>query len=327
MLIVSNYHYIREDFTAPYPSIFGVTPKQFRKQLEELAKYGKFISVAELEGYRMKEFDANYFLITFDDGLKEQYELAKPILDEMGIPFICFINSSNFQEKEVSLVHKIHLLRSRLSSQEILKALQEFSSIQLKEEEKILAILHYNYDPEETAVLKYLLNFKMNIEQQQEFIDPLFRGFFNNEKVVADLYFTEEMLYKLQEQNALGSHSHHHLPLGQISTEELKAELEESQKFFCNSFGSSTKLISYPYGSAEASLGIAAEVENAGYKIGFSMERAANVSLRKDSLLVARFDCNDLPLGKNDIFKGADPFKNAATRKWQLHEDRTLNQQ
>lgn len=325
MLIVSNYHYIREDFTAPHPSIFGLTPKQFRKQLEELAKYGSFISGEELIGLRKKQLDRNYFLITFDDGLREQYELAKPILDEMGIPFLFFINTSNFQEKEVSLVHKIHLLRSRISSEDILEMLRKTDSVRLSPEEKSLAILHYNYDPESTAILKYLLNFKMSLKKQQEFVGPLFRQLFEEKKIAADLYFTEGMLHTLYKQDSLGSHSHHHVPLGQITAEEVKEELEQSQEFFRRKFGQISKVISYPFGSAEASLGISAEVEKAGFEIGFSMERAANHSLKENSLLLARYDCNDLPLGKNDLFKGKDPFENSSIRKWHLHENRSVN--
>lgn len=165
MLIVSNYHYIREDFKAEYPSIFGLTPKQFRLQLEELSKAGSFISQKDLLKFRDKKFDKNYILITFDDGLKEQYALAKPILDAMGIPFIFFINTANFVEKKVSLVHKIHLLRSRLSSAEIMMELSEISSFELSPREKALAVFHYNYDEEQTALLKYLLNFKMSLLQ------------------------------------------------------------------------------------------------------------------------------------------------------------------
>ena len=325
MLIVSNYHYIREDFSAPHESIFGLMPRQFRKQLEELAKYGSFISGAELLSFKNRAFDRNYFLITFDDGLKEQYELAKPILDEMGIPALFFINSVNFEEKEISLVHKIHLLRSQLSSEAILAAIKSFRHIELDGHEKMLAIKHYNYDPEETAVLKYLLNFKMNLMEQQQLISPLFQEVFDEQKTASKLYFSEEMLQELQEQQFLGSHSHSHVPLGQITAKELKAELDRSQNFFRSKFGKSCKIISYPYGSAEASLGISAEVEKAGFEIGFTMERAGNGSLQQDSLLLARYDCNDLPLGKNDLFKGKDPFINSTIRKWHRHENSSVN--
>lgn len=327
MLIVSNYHYIREDFTAPFPSIFGLTPRQFRRQLEELAKYGSFISGEELSGFRTKELNHNYFLITFDDGLKEQYELAKPILEEMGIPALFFINTSNFQEKEVSLVHKIHLLRSQISSEELLKTLQEQFALELSQEEKALAEFHYNYDPQKTAVLKYLLNFKMSIKQQQEVIDPLFDQFFNKKNVASELYFSDHMLKELQQQNSLGSHSHRHVPLGQLSADEVKEELESSQDFFRRNFGTISRTISYPFGSAAASMGISAAAETAGFGIGFSMERAGNQSLKDDSLLLARYDCNDLPLGKNDLFKGKDPFQHTLIRKWHRHESSSANKQ
>ena len=40
MLIALNYHYIREDFTSKYQSIFGLKPQEFEHQLIELSKYG-----------------------------------------------------------------------------------------------------------------------------------------------------------------------------------------------------------------------------------------------------------------------------------------------
>ena len=326
MLIVSNYHYIREDFTAPFPSIFGLTPKQFRKQLEELSKHGDFISQEDLMGFRNKAFDKNYFLITFDDGLKEQYELAKPILDKMGIPAIFFINTANFEEKKVSLVHKIHLLRSEIAPGELLEEIKAFEFANLTTKEKALAIGHYNYDDEQTAILKYLLNFKMDLQEQQNLIDPLFSEVFDERKVGSELYFEERMLQDLHSRNALGSHAHNHLPLGQLTQEEVAAELGTTQKFFRRKFGRVAMSISYPYGSLEACIGIGQTVEKGGLELGFTMERAANISLEENSLLLSRYDCNDLPLGKNDLFKGRNPFEISLTRKWHLHENGSVNQ-
>jgi hypothetical protein len=160
MLIVCNYHYIRTHFQSPFPSIFGVTPLEFENQLCELSKIGEFINQFKL----INEIDSilssskNYILITFDDGLKEQFEIAKPILDKLNIPAIFFINSLNFVEKEVSLVHKIHLLRSQISAKDLLNGIQnEFLSetINLTEEEINKAKVHYNYDDCESANLKY----------------------------------------------------------------------------------------------------------------------------------------------------------------------------
>jgi peptidoglycan/xylan/chitin deacetylase (PgdA/CDA1 family) len=320
MLIVSNYHYIREDFTSKYPSIFGLTPKQFRQQMEELSKEGNFISQRDLLKFREKKFDKNYILITFDDGLKEQYNLAKPILDEMGIPFIFFINTANFDEKIVSLVHKIHLLRSQLSSREILMELSKISQLDLTPQEKSLAILHYNYDEEETAHLKYLLNFKMSALQQQEFINPLFEQLFDENSQNSELYFDEEMLQILYDQEALGSHSHNHLPLGKMNTEDINNELKRTQNFFRQNFGQPATSLSYPYGSQEASTNISEKVSSHGFKLGFTMERAMNNSLKVDPFLIARYDCNDMPLGKNELFKAGKLFQDSQLRNWYKYE-------
>ncbi len=321
MLIVSNYHYIREDFTAKHPSIFGLTPKQFRLQMEELSKAGNFISQKALVDFRDKKFDKNYILITFDDGLKEQYEIAKPILDAMGIPFIFFINTANFAERKVSLVHKIHLVRSRLSSEEILMELSKISLFELSPREKALAVFHYNYDEEQTALLKYLLNFKMSLPQQQDFINPLFKQLFEEESLNSELYFDERMLQVLDKQDALGSHSHNHVPLGQISSKELQKELKQSQDFFRQKFGKPAISISYPYGSLEASTAISEQVSGHGFELGFTMERAMNNSLEEDSLLLSRFDCNDMPLGKNELLKAEKLFQESQLRNWYKNEN------
>lgn len=316
MLIVANYHYIRENFSAPYPSIFGLSSQQFKKQLEALSKQGSFISQQELLEFRQRPFDKNYLFITFDDGLKEQYELAKPILDAMGIPFLFFINTWNYQEKKVSLVHKIHLLRSRISSEELLNELAKHTALTLDPEDEKLALFHYNYDEEKTAILKYLLNFKLSIPQQQNFVDPLFQQMYNEETLAAELYFDQSMLQELHSLNSLGSHSHSHLPLGQLTKEHIQEELELTQKFFINTLGKPAKAISYPYGSFEACYGIKDQVMANGFELGFTMERAVNRSLQEDSLLLSRYDCNDLPTGKNNLFQVARLFENPQLRNW-----------
>ncbi|MGI0107870.1 polysaccharide deacetylase family protein [Salinimicrobium sp. WS361] len=315
MLIVANYHYIREDFSAPYPSIFGLTPSKFKAQLEQLSRFGNFISQQDLLYHPKRAFEKNFFLITFDDGLKEQYELAKPMLEEMGIPYIFFINTSNFSDKKVSLVHKIHLLRSQVAPKELLQELEVNS---LSEIEEKAAVKHYNYDSKENALLKYLLNFKLSLEQQKKFVDPLFAEVFEEEKVAEELYFTEEMLQELYKKGVLGSHSHRHLPLGLISSAEVEKEMRNTQDFFLERFGQKAVSLSYPYGSRDSCEGIQEIVQKAGFQLGFTMERAGNISLKEDSLLIARYDCNDLPGEKNNLFGNEDPFKLSALRQWHI---------
>ena len=109
MLVAANYHYIRNDFTSPYQGIFGITPLQFESQLMRLSKLAKFVSIDDIfDNLAEKKILAGRnILITFDDGLQEQYELALPILDKLGIPAVFYINTHYLESREISPVHKI----------------------------------------------------------------------------------------------------------------------------------------------------------------------------------------------------------------------------
>lgn len=304
MLTVCNFHYIRNNFDAPFPSIFGVTPHQFENQLVELSKLGEFISqqklIQEIDG--ILNSDLNFILITFDDGLKEQFEIAKPILDKLNIPAIYYVNSLNFIEKEVSLVHKIHLLRSIISPKDFLTAIQNFfkdESVELTEDEIKKAEIHYNYDDSESARLKYFLNFKFGTQKLAEVINALFKKNYDSNEIVESLYMTENQLFELSRLNMLGNHTHSHHALGLLSYDEIVYEISKTKAFIDN-FGHTFQYsISYPYGSSEACQSPVSEIANSfGHLVGFSMERGSN-DASSDKLLLKRFDCNDLPGGKN----------------------------
>lgn len=320
MLAVANYHYIRQDFSAKYPSIFGLTPRQFREQLENLSKEGDFISQEQLLSFRESELDKNYFLITFDDGLKEQFELARPILHEMGIPYIFFINTANFKEREVSLVHKVHLLRAEISSEELLGNIRKKIAVDLSPEEELKGEKHYNYDERGTAHLKYLLNFKLNFKEQEDLIQPLFSQYFDEDQIAKELYMEDEMLARVHEEGCLASHAHRHLPLGLVDSKTLATDLKETQAFFELRFGEKAKLLSYPYGSFEACSGISAEVAKSGFEMAFTMERAVNKEVNLGPFLLSRYDANDLPGGKSDLFKTKPIFETPHLRKWHQYE-------
>lgn len=303
MLTVSNYHYIREDFSAPFPSIFGITPVSFENQIVLLNTIGKIIS----PDYLIDNIDFilnsedNYILITFDDGLREQYEVAKPVLDKHKIKALYFINSINHIEKEVSLVHKIHLVRSQTQPTILLKYIETKLSdydIKLSQTEKEKAVSHYNYDDVHSACLKYLLNFKLTSIQLKSIIDSLFFEKFDSEKICNDLYMNQQQLQDLADGNMLGSHSHSHFALGLLSPKDIESEMFKTINFL-NSFKKNVDLIiSYPYGSKDACSSPVPEIAAVlGHKIGFTMERGSNVS-NANKLLLKRFDCNDLLGGK-----------------------------
>lgn len=303
MLIIGNYHYIRNDFTKPHKSIFGVTPNNFKNQLKVLKENGKIINPNDLlNNYEdiVLSKDNNY-LVTFDDGLKEQYDLALPILDELDASALFFINSINYIEKKVSLVHKIHLVRSEVSSELILNQInQTIKNISLTKSESEKAVNHYKYDDSDTAKLKYLLNFKIQKSELENIIDFIFKDYFNEDEIVNDLYMNKDQLKDLAKRNYIGNHTHSHLALGNLNKEEIHQEILKTKQFIESLGYGDHPFISYPYGSEDACKNPVPQIaKDLNYQIGLTMFRGGNTG-KENKLLLKRYACNDL-IGYNKI--------------------------
>lgn len=301
MLTVSNYHYIRKNFNAKYPSIFGITPDGYRKQLMLLKNQGDFIEPNYLvENLKeVLESKDNYFLITFDDGLKEQFENALPILDELNFPAIFFINSINHVEKKVSLAHKIHLVRSVISTEVLFENLVKDTNRSLNQQEVHHAHQFYRFDNHQSAKLKYFLNVLLDSTAQEKFINGIFTKNFDENEVLENLYMDTDEIQQLIKRGFIGSHTHTHLPLGIYGKETITHELETTKKYLENIGGVAIKYVSYPYGTREAATEEVGELaKQVGYKIGFTTKPGLNNGLN-NPLLLNRFDCNDLIGGKN----------------------------
>tara|TARA_R110001592_G_scaffold57767_5_gene175640 strand:+ start:697 stop:1617 length:921 start_codon:yes stop_codon:yes gene_type:complete len=303
MLTVSNYHYIRESFKAKYQSIFGVTQNNFKNQLLKLNKEGDFISIQDFIKNKDEILTSknNYILITFDDGLKEQIDNAMPILEDLNIPAVFFANSINHNEKKVSTVHKIHLLRSFVSPIKLLNNLREYypKIDEFLISEKRKAVSCYRFDDESSAILKYILNFSIPFHIANQLIEKIFSLYFDSNEIVENLYMSKSDLINLASKGYLGSHSHSHFPLGKLNSDEILYELEFSKIFLEKLTTSKIESISYPYGTIEACSDKVLELaKKVGYKCGFSTAKGVN-NTKSNKLLLNRFDCNDLIGGKN----------------------------
>lgn len=306
MLTVSNYHYIRENFETKFPSIFGITPKDFKIQLLKLKSIGQFISGNDLikNGSEILKSKDNYFLITFDDGLREQFDLAMPILEDHNIPAIFFANSKNSQEKQISLVHKIHLVRSVVNEDYLLSHILSNSDVILSSQDLERSTKMYIYDNQKSAILKYLFNFKLDFREQEKFLNALFNAYFNDKEIFEKLYMSDSQLIKLSKMGFLGSHTHSHQPLGLFEDENILFELQYSKKYFENLTNTEISLVSYPYGTkAAVSENVVRIAKKCGYNYGFTTDRGNNDEFQ-DPLALNRYDCNDLIGGKN--YKGHD---------------------
>lgn len=314
MLIAINFHYIRDNYNEPYPSIFGITPQQFSDRLDQIGKFAEFLSIEDVVNIiekKRKKPDKSV-VITFDDGFKEQYELAWPILKKKGIPAIFFANTNPIEEKNVTTTHKIHILRAYTPPKEFQRVLEKVlreKDIEINYPDVGIAKQAYKYDEVETAKLKFFLNYSLNHDQLFEVINDMFLELnFEELEISQNLYMTKNMINELAQEGVLGTHGHTHRPLGLLPDEEASKDVETSLKKLKKWTGVSVKALSYPFGNKEAcSKAVASTAAENGVKFGFTMERAGNPNL-EFPLFLARYSNSDLP---------KDRFNNSLHNFWE----------
>lgn len=325
MLISAAFHYVRPSFEQPFPAIFGVTPAQFRAQLTELAKYAGFISQDALRRAVVGDFPLpeRAWLVTLDDGLREQYEHAWPVLQELGIPAIFFVNPGPVRDGSVALVHKIHLLRSYVRPAVLEAALTEQAAsigLLLPDVSEVRAVAHYRYDEPSVAKLKYLLNFGFGESDRQVLVDALFAELIDRTEaeISRDLYMSPAQIAELAAHDAVGSHTFAHRSMGSLTEEDMARDISLSLELLGAWCGRPIDSLSYPYGSREACPPAVGRIAaSGGVRFAFTMERAGYRS-SDDPYFIPRAAANDLPGGRSPRWDGATIFGRMGSSAWRL---------
>ena len=91
--VILGYHGVAESRRRDDLSMLLVAPERFREQLALLRSAGfRFVTMAELAREAGgSEPPAGLAAITFDDGMRNNHEVALPILQELGIPATVYV--------------------------------------------------------------------------------------------------------------------------------------------------------------------------------------------------------------------------------------------
>ena len=308
MLLAVNFHYIQPEGKFPYPGIYPTPTEQLEDQLVELGRSFEFISGAELaqavvDGVALPD---RACLITFDDGLKEQFLEAAPVLEKRGVSGVFFICTQPLVEGIALNVHKMHRLRATRPPDQFLNEALEVAdsigvSLDLSQVDDEAANQQYLYDELAAKRIKYLLNHVIPFDGYERLIDAMFSREFDETSFCREMYMDEEQIRSLSQKHMVGSHSHFHCPLAVLPRAVLRDNLIRSREILEAVTGRRVNVISYPYGGPTAiSEDVARAAGEAGFVAGFTMERSVNQSLTSPQLL-ARVSTNDAPGGKSPL--------------------------
>lgn len=281
--LVISYHRVVEDFASSAENSIHsmlISRTMLEQHLDWLGRRYRFISLDEL-GARLEAKDSwedPAVAITFDDGYRDFYDHALPILKRKGVPAAVFVVTDLVGTKRIQIHDKLHLLLARKSRLDggtptpfqATRALLE--SLPQAEIEKVIQAL----------------------EPEVPIAEATLRPFYS---------LTWEMLNEMSRAGiTVGSHTRTHVLMTHENKQRVIAEVAESRKEIEARLGESVQHFAYPGGLFDTSAVEA--VACAGYRFGYTTcthRDAAFPLLTVPRTLLWENSCLD----SNGVFSGA----------------------
>ncbi len=113
------YHIVSNDKVPHVEHLYPIrTTQKFEQDLDFFLNHYTPIEIDDIIDSTLhgKPLKKNSFLLSFDDGLSEVYDIIAPILLRKGIPAIFFINSGFIDNKDLFFRYKASILIEKLKN-------------------------------------------------------------------------------------------------------------------------------------------------------------------------------------------------------------------
>lgn len=263
-LLVFNYHRIGDPALSPFDrALFSADVDEFERQVQFLKKNADVVGIADLEQVFQRPHRA--VLITFDDGYRDNYELAFPVLKQENVPATFFITSGFIDQSPIAWWDEIAwMVRS--------SELSALNDLPVPGE----ALPLVSQDDREVAIEKLLLFYKdLPTPQTRPFLNRLAEATGTGRSPVAlgkDLWMNWEMIRKMDQAGMdIGGHTVTHPVLSCTSIQDQRQEIFESKRRIEAELGHSISSFSYPVGQPNSfTEETKTLLKEAGYQWAFS---------------------------------------------------------
>jgi peptidoglycan/xylan/chitin deacetylase (PgdA/CDA1 family) len=291
-LIVLTYHRIAErDADLFYDPVISAAPQSFRMQIEWLHNRMHILTLLELDN-RIRTggpWNEPVAFITFDDGYRDNFDTAVPILNELNIPATFFIPTEFLQSPKlpwwdhvayvIKKTSRHHLLLNHGPSDTRLPLALELESTSRRS--AIMTIINSVLAGRITDLTWFLEHLTAQAEMTIE-SECLGRSLFMSWDQLRQLTDTAGRL-------TIGSHAHSHVNLGKLDARSLDRELVLSKEILQEHLGCEVPALAYPFGwPGTYNQMTKISVKRAGYRMAFASRIAVNHPGTLDALELCR---------------------------------------
>ncbi|WP_340117705.1 polysaccharide deacetylase family protein [Pelagibius sp. 7325] len=296
-VLVVNYHYCQPPDNGVFSGMTSVRPDKFAAQVDSMRARFRPLRASDLPAAE------SGFLITFDDGTRDVFEHALPILKAAAVPAVIYCCSQPVLEGRVLDVQKVHMLQSRLGRERFRRAfldlLAELPNGGERDDPSALGLDYmYRYDDPETRRFKFLLNVELPYHLLSSVLERMFAEEFGDEReIVRHVYMSEDDIRRAADMGfEIGVHTHAHRLLSRLDAGAQRAEIETPLNLFQDLLGERTFTMSYPYGIRGSFNATTKSVlTDLGIGVAFSLGRRIHrLDQQCDLLEIPRFDVNDV---------------------------------
>lgn len=285
-LVVLTYHRIAEPGIRSdpyYDPVISATPASFADHLSLLRRRFRPVSLEQAQDPEVGRATVSRtgrlpVLVTFDDGYRDNFDAALPILRRFEIPAVFFIPTRFLEQPELPWWDHVAFVLKRTRA--------EHCSLRRSPEDAEPVTLRLGREPDDRAriaAIRQVIDLVLAdaIPDRPWFLDQLAAQAdvpVDSHALGADLFMSWEQLRALVASGmAIGSHGHAHVALGTLDPDAQRRDLGESRRILEEGLGRPVVAVAYPYGwpgtfTAETTR-IAAEV---GYRLGFSSLEGVN---------------------------------------------------
>ncbi len=282
-LIVFNYHRIRADeysSTAFHDEVYGPTLTEFAEQIIWLNRHTKIISEAELLATldSGRPLPDRCSMITFDDGYRDNFTLAFPVLERYRVPATFLIPSAIITSRRLGWWDMISYFVKGTRKQTF-ELDGTFYSLEESRRAVTNAIIHRITQGHcgDTGGLLDRLSVACEVDYP------------SRERQSAELMTWDEIRQVSLGPVTIGSQTHTHPVLATIGRESQVYELKTSKAVLERETGKPVCSIAYPVGGYSHFTEETKEVARlCGYSVGYSFATGVNDASKLDRFDVKR---------------------------------------